>query len=118
MLAKIVDSLELYAPVLKGLQDVHAYVCDKLEGLVFDERFGENHLLAAAYIYGELRASRTGTAHVGRSGHGDVSPDYRSDCARYREPVSSSSVSVELTTKTASRRRQVFQPGSVGPARH
>ncbi|EIW72381.1 hypothetical protein TREMEDRAFT_26582 [Tremella mesenterica DSM 1558] len=54
--AKIVDTLELYAPVLKGLQEVHAYVCDKLEGLVFDERFGENHLLAAAYIYGQAMA--------------------------------------------------------------
>ena len=52
--AKVVDSLELYAPVLKGLQEVHAYTCERLESLVFDQTMPYDHSEAAAFLYGKI----------------------------------------------------------------
>lgn len=52
-LDKIVDSLDLHAPMLKGLQDAHAYVCETLENLVFDMKVSTNIVAAAAYLYGQ-----------------------------------------------------------------
>jgi hypothetical protein len=51
---KIVDTLDLYAPSLKGLQDIHAFTCETLESLLFDGRSGVRQAQAAAYLYGEF----------------------------------------------------------------
>lgn len=52
IVAKITDTLELYAPVLKGLQDVHGFTTDYLEKLVFDQNIAEKWAGTAAYLYG------------------------------------------------------------------
>jgi len=48
----IVDILKVYAPVLKGLSDVHGYLCETLEGIVFDRKTDEVQGLTAAYLLG------------------------------------------------------------------
>jgi hypothetical protein len=40
-------------PGLKGLEDVHAYTCEKLEGVLFGQ-VKEEHTAAMAFLYGEL----------------------------------------------------------------
>lgn len=49
VLGRLVETLDLYAPTLKGLHDVHAYACERLEKLTLG-RGGTSH--AAAYLYG------------------------------------------------------------------
>lgn len=44
----------MYTPMLKGLQDVHAYACERLENLVFDKDVEERHGSVAAYLFGRL----------------------------------------------------------------
>lgn len=39
-------------PGLKGLEDVHAYTCEKLEGVLFGQ-VAEEHAAAMAFLYGE-----------------------------------------------------------------
>jgi hypothetical protein len=51
----------MYAPTLKGLLEVHAFTCEKLESLVFDRSIAEVHVATAAYLYGEQDfSSQTG----------------------------------------------------------
>jgi hypothetical protein len=47
----------MYAPTLKGLLEVHAFTCEKLESLVFDRSIAEVHVATAAYLYGERDSS-------------------------------------------------------------
>lgn len=42
---------------LKGLEDVHAYTCEKLEGVLFGQAAGE-HTAAMAFLYGESGLER------------------------------------------------------------
>jgi hypothetical protein len=48
----MVDTLELYSPTLKGLQEVHGFATEHLENLVFDQKIGDRHAATAAYLYG------------------------------------------------------------------
>ena len=51
--AKILDTLEMYVPKLKGLQHVHSFVCERLASLVFDINLPREHVLAFGYLYGQ-----------------------------------------------------------------
>lgn len=48
----MVDTLELYSPTLKGLQEVHGFATEHLEQLVFDQKIADKHAATAAYLYG------------------------------------------------------------------
>ncbi|CAD6575349.1 MAG: hypothetical protein TREMPRED_001360 [Tremellales sp. Tagirdzhanova-0007] len=61
---KIVDTLDMYAPMLKGLHEVHAYTCEKLESLVLDRSVSARHGSAAAYLHGQATAMSTSTAEA------------------------------------------------------
>lgn len=50
--AKVIDTLDLYAPALKGLTDVHAYACETLESIIFDRQNTGQRGQAAAFLYG------------------------------------------------------------------
>lgn len=52
VIAKVIDTLDLYAPALKGLTDVHAYACETLESIIFDQRKADQRGQAAAFLYG------------------------------------------------------------------
>ncbi|WWC86456.1 uncharacterized protein L201_001333 [Kwoniella dendrophila CBS 6074] len=54
--AKVIDTLDLYAPSLKGLTDVHAYTCETLESIIFDQPVADKRGQAAAYLYGQAMA--------------------------------------------------------------
>ncbi len=54
----IVDTLELYAPALNGLLEVHAFATDQLEILVFDKDLDEESAVIAATLYGDLMIVR------------------------------------------------------------
>ena len=54
IVAKIIDTLDLYSPALKGLQEVHAFACESLENLVFDQHIAGKHAATAAYLYGRF----------------------------------------------------------------
>ncbi|WRT64368.1 uncharacterized protein IL334_001300 [Kwoniella shivajii] len=54
--AKVIDTLDLYAPSLKGLTDVHAYTCETLESIIFDQPVADRRAQAAAYLYGQAMA--------------------------------------------------------------
>lgn len=53
MAGSIVDTLGLYAPSLNGLQEVHAFITDQLEILVFDKDIDNENAVLAASLYGE-----------------------------------------------------------------
>ena len=44
----------MYSPMLKGLHDVHAYTCERLESLLFDRSVADRHDSAAAYLHGKI----------------------------------------------------------------
>lgn len=48
----MIDTLDLYAPALKGLTDVHAYACETLESVIFDQQKADQRGQAAAFLYG------------------------------------------------------------------
>lgn len=48
----MIDTLDLYAPALKGLTDVHAYACETLESVIFDQQKAGQRGQAAAFLYG------------------------------------------------------------------
>lgn len=52
LIAKVIDTLDLYAPALKGLTDVHAYACETLESIIFDQQKADQRGQAAAFLYG------------------------------------------------------------------
>lgn len=52
-IAKILDTLEMYTPNLKGLQNVHSFACERLERLVFDVNLPREQVLAFGYLYGQ-----------------------------------------------------------------
>lgn len=54
----------MYAPTLKGLLEVHAFTCEKLESLVFDRSIAEVHVATAAYLYGERRSPPSWTVQA------------------------------------------------------
>jgi hypothetical protein len=53
IIAKILDTLEMYMPNLKGLQHVHSFACERLESLVFDVNLPREQVLAFGYLYGQ-----------------------------------------------------------------
>ena len=55
MIGSIVDTLELYAPALNGLLEVHAFITDQLETLVFDQDIADESAISAASLYGGCR---------------------------------------------------------------
>ena len=58
----------MHAPVLKGLQNVHDYTCERLESLIFDQQMVEMHVSAAAYLYGMTFLVRYASAQAYLSG--------------------------------------------------
>ncbi|WVR06060.1 hypothetical protein IAU60_003088 [Kwoniella sp. DSM 27419] len=62
--AKVIDTLDLYAPALKGLNDVHAYACETLERIVFDEPERDQRIQAAAFLYGQAMTMNSVTAEA------------------------------------------------------
>ncbi|WVF70243.1 hypothetical protein IAT40_005032 [Kwoniella sp. CBS 6097] len=62
--AKVIDTLDLYAPSLKGLTDVHAYACETLESIIFDQPVADRRGQAAGYLYGQAMAMSTLTAEA------------------------------------------------------
>lgn len=52
-IVKILDTLEMYMPNLKGLQHVHSFACERLENLVFDVNLPREQVLAFGYLYGQ-----------------------------------------------------------------
>ncbi|OCF37694.1 hypothetical protein I316_00821 [Kwoniella heveanensis BCC8398] len=62
--AKVIDTLDLYAPSLKGLTDVHAYACETLESIIFDQPVADRRGQAASYLYGQAMAMSTLTAEA------------------------------------------------------
>ncbi|WWD17654.1 hypothetical protein CI109_102095 [Kwoniella shandongensis] len=62
--AKVIDTLDLYAPALKGLTDVHGYVCETLESVIFDQQVADRRGQAAAYLCGQAMAMSTLTAEA------------------------------------------------------
>lgn len=50
----MIDTLDLYAPALKGLTDVHAYACETLESIIFDQQNTDQRGQAAAFLYGRF----------------------------------------------------------------
>ncbi|WVQ61961.1 uncharacterized protein L199_000094 [Kwoniella botswanensis] len=62
--AKVIDTLDLYAPSLKGLTDVHAYTCETLESIIFDQPVADRRGQAAAYLYGQAMAMSSLTSEA------------------------------------------------------
>ncbi|OXG92409.1 hypothetical protein C345_05935 [Cryptococcus neoformans A2-102-5] len=62
--AKVIDTLDLYAPALKGLTDVHAYACETLESIIFDQQNTDQRGQAAAFLYGQAMAMSTLTSEA------------------------------------------------------
>nr|XP_018267383.1 uncharacterized protein I303_01369 [Kwoniella dejecticola CBS 10117]OBR89541.1 hypothetical protein I303_01369 [Kwoniella dejecticola CBS 10117] len=62
--AKVIDTLDLYAPALKGLTDVHAYTCETLESIIFDQPVADRRGQAAAYLYGQAMAMSSLTSEA------------------------------------------------------
>ncbi|WVQ77110.1 hypothetical protein IAR50_006793 [Cryptococcus sp. DSM 104548] len=62
--AKVIDTLDLYAPALKGLTDVHAYACETLESIIFDQQKVDQRGQAAAFLYGQAMAMSSLTAEA------------------------------------------------------
>nr|ODN96689.1 hypothetical protein L204_03398 [Cryptococcus depauperatus CBS 7855] len=62
--AKVIDTLDLYAPTLKGLTDVHAYACETLESIIFDQGRLDQRGQAAAFLYGHAMAMSSLTAEA------------------------------------------------------
>ncbi|WVQ82472.1 hypothetical protein IAT38_004601 [Cryptococcus sp. DSM 104549] len=62
--AKVIDTLDLYAPALKGLTDVHAYACETLESIIFDQQKAGQRGQAAAFLYGQAMAMSSLTAEA------------------------------------------------------
>ncbi|KAK8866140.1 hypothetical protein IAR55_001291 [Kwoniella newhampshirensis] len=62
--AKVIDTLDLYAPALKGLNDVHGYVCETLESVIFDQQAADQRGQAAAFLYGQAMAMSSLTAEA------------------------------------------------------
>ncbi|KIR78890.1 hypothetical protein I306_04100 [Cryptococcus gattii EJB2] len=62
--AKVIDTLDLYAPALKGLTDVHAYACETLESVIFDQQKAGQRGQAAAFLYGQAMAMSTLTSEA------------------------------------------------------
>ncbi|WWC66185.1 uncharacterized protein I206_100086 [Kwoniella pini CBS 10737] len=62
--AKVIDTLDLYAPALKGLTDVHAYTCETLESIIFDQPVADRRGQAAAFLYGQAMAMSTLTSEA------------------------------------------------------
>ncbi len=54
--AKLIDTLDMYAPSLKGLQEMHSYTCESLEAILFDRRGDDKTAFAAAFLYGQAMA--------------------------------------------------------------
>ena len=71
----MIDTLELYAPTLKGLGAVHAFATESLECLVFDSKIPESHVAVAAYLYG--KSIFVPVADI-RASYGNVISDFRS----------------------------------------
>jgi hypothetical protein len=67
---KLVGGLETYAPALKGLEEVHAYTCEKLETLLFDRTVQYQHLQAVAYLYGKCEPLNWSERGRAGNGHG------------------------------------------------
>ncbi|KAL0241969.1 hypothetical protein I308_106143 [Cryptococcus tetragattii IND107] len=62
--AKVIDTLGLYAPALKGLTDVHAYACETLESIIFHQQKADQRGQAAAFLYGQAMAMSTLTSEA------------------------------------------------------
>ena len=100
LIGKIVDTLDLYSPMLKGLQDVHAYVCELLESLIFDEQINDKHITAAAYLYGRYTAPTTDERLTCGCRPNNGYLQYHRGCcsSRRREPVRPNyTISCEVT---------------------
>lgn len=61
----MIDTLDLYAPALKGLTDVHAYACETLESIIFDQQKADQRGQAAAFLYGTYMCCGCGTRSDG-----------------------------------------------------
>jgi hypothetical protein len=52
--ARVIETIDHHSgTTFKGLQDIHYYTCERLEGLIFDRRVAAKQGTAAAYLYGE-----------------------------------------------------------------